>query len=87
MRKWTFISPTKIVHADGHEIQLEEGTWLDPVEIKPSINWVDVLETARLLRQGLEWAANQKNHRPSTVALNTPDRAKLSLKSTAEHKK
>lgn len=56
---WRMKDPRKVQHDDGHSIELIEGTWQDPYEIKPHFinNAVDRLTIPRLVREGLKFAA------------------------------
>jgi hypothetical protein len=55
---WKKIDNKKIIHGDGHIIELLEGTWTVPLNITPYFSGnLHPLIAAQVLRQGLSFAA------------------------------
>ncbi len=60
---WSMHSRKRVVHKDGHAIELVSGTWRVPYEINPVIRrGTNSVETARLIREGLVFAARSEVH-------------------------
>ncbi|MFT7562118.1 MAG: hypothetical protein ACI93R_004052 [Flavobacteriales bacterium] len=89
---WTLIAAKEITHDNGHKISLADGSWKEPYDInikmKPGLS---AFEQARLVREGLEFAAAQSysnrssERRPPVVdktpkKKHVPTRPLLSLK-------
>jgi hypothetical protein len=56
---WKFVNENSIKHDDGHIIDLLEGTWAQPTEVKPRFaKNIDIIIIPRLLREGLKVSSN-----------------------------
>jgi len=82
---WTFNNERCIKHSDGHVIDLLEGTWKEPIEIKPRFAQnTDSRVLAKMMREGLEFAVNEKPNNkklpPKPYRFPSKDRPILSIK-------
>ena len=56
---WTFIDESTLAHDSGYRICLKAGSWHCPFDINPTIpKDMSMLDSARLLREGLAYAAS-----------------------------
>ncbi|MGH1485395.1 MAG: hypothetical protein ACRBCI_04190 [Cellvibrionaceae bacterium] len=56
--EWEANGTHKVIHRDGHFIELIEGTWHTPLNIHPHFSGdVHPIIAAQLLRRGLRFAA------------------------------
>lgn len=66
--EWQFKSSRVLIHRDGHTIELKAGSWREPFDIQPVINkGTSSSEVARLIREGLAFAAKSKPESRPTI--------------------
>lgn len=70
MQTWRFLSANSIEHDSGFRLELESGSWYDPLELNPVIPQdMSVRDAALLLREGLLFACRHRKTRPSRRAI------------------
>lgn len=82
---WKKESDQKVVHKEGYSIELLDGTWQVPMNINPNFpSGLPPVVVARLLRDGMRYAARQNSLNSSRVKVESYDqRNNSSTKKTA----
>lgn len=60
MSVWCLKNKNEVQHTNGYKVRLGQGTWKEPEDIHPSIPKnlnLSPLESIKLMREGLEYAA------------------------------
>jgi len=60
MSVWCLNNKNEVQHSNGYKLRLGHGTWKEPEDIHPSIPKslkLSPLESIRLMREGLQYAA------------------------------
>jgi len=60
MSVWRLNNNNEVQHSNGYKLRLGHGTWKEPEDIHPSIPKslnLSPLESIRLMREGLQYAA------------------------------
>ncbi len=59
---WKKVNKDKLVHKDGHWIELLDGSWKMPMNLNPNFSKdLHPFTVAKLLREGLDFAANSSD--------------------------
>jgi len=59
MSGWSLNSKKEVQHINGYTLTLNEGSWAEPKDLRPSVPKslnLNPLETVRQMREGLEFA-------------------------------
>lgn len=63
MSVWRLNNKNEVQHQNGYKIRLGHGTWKEPEDIHPSIPKnlkLSSLESIRLMREGIQYAAQER---------------------------